>query len=111
MSLAIMDNSPIPPHDLTSLEDDIAFAMEVPRALLPWLPELLADLPDLSGATGDVLTMLRQFGLPKGAEVLDLGCGRGEIANAVADAFDASVMGIDGMAPFVEAAHAQAIAQ
>ena len=90
-----------------ALEDDIAFAMEVPKVLLPWLPELFADLPDLSGATGDVLKILRQSGLPKGAEVLDLGCGRGEIAIAVADTFNASVVGIDGMAPFVEYANAQ----
>lgn len=94
-----------------ALEDYIAFAMEVPKALLPWLPELLADLPDLSGATNDVLTLLRQFGLPKGAEVLDLGCGRGEIAIAVADDFDALVTGIDGMAPFLETAREQAVAR
>jgi len=54
-------------HCADELEDEIAFTMEVPRALLPWLPELLADLPDLSGATGDVLALLRRFDLPKGA--------------------------------------------
>ena len=99
-----------PPGVAGELEEDIAFVMEVPRALLPWLPELLADLPELSGATGDVLTVLRQAGLPEGASVLDLGSGRGEIALAVAGAFGATVTGVEGMVPFVEAAREKAVA-
>ena len=83
-----MDKSKDRPLVADGLKDEIAFVMEAPRALLPWLPELFADLPDLSGATSDVLALLHQFNLPRGASVLDLGCGRGEIAVAVAEAFE-----------------------
>jgi SAM-dependent methyltransferase len=90
------------------LEAEIAAAMEAEPGILPWLPWLLQDLDSLSGATTDVLELLERAGLPQGARVLDLGCGRGEIAIALARRFRAHVLGIDAFAPFVEQARAAA---
>lgn len=94
-------------HDL---EAEIATVMECPPALLPLLPELLRDLPDLSGATADVLDLLADAGLAPGSRVLDVGCGRGDVALAVVRRFDVAVDGVDAFAPFVASALARAAA-
>lgn len=111
-----MDESEAPAaiHPATpprTLEEDIAYAMELPRELLQVMPDLFADLPGLSGATSDVLQCLRKARLPQGASVLDLGCGRGELALAMAEAFDARVHGIDGTAAFLAMARQSAKAR
>lgn len=84
-----------------ALTDEIAFAMEAPASLLPHLAYLLQDLPSLSGSEIDAVAVLAEVGFPTGGTILDLGCGRGDIAIRMAQAFDASVTGIDAHAPFV----------
>lgn len=91
-----------------TLAGEVAYAMEAPECLLPHLPFLLQDLPSLSGAEHDVVEVLKEIGFPKGGKVLDLGCGRGDIAIRVAQTFDAEVTGVDGHAPFVEIARRSA---
>ncbi len=91
-----------------TLLSEVAYAMEAPECLLPHLPYLLQDLPSLSGGEDDVLEMLREVGFPNGGTVLDLGCGRGDIAIRVARAFDAKVTGVDGHPPFIEIARQSA---
>ena len=91
-----------------TLRSEVACAMEAPEFLLPHLPYLLQDLPSLSGAEDDVVEVLREVGFPTGGTVLDLGCGRGDIAIRVARAFDADVTGVDGHPPFVEIARRSA---
>ena len=88
----------------TTLETEIAFAMETDTALLRHLPFLLQDLPSLGGDEQDVIDVLKEAGLPKGCAVLDLGCGRGDILIRVAKAFDAHVTGFDGHTGFVRQA-------
>jgi SAM-dependent methyltransferase len=90
------------------LAGEIAFTLEAEPKLLPFLPQLLQDLPTLGGALEDVLDLLRRGGLPAGSSVLDLGCGRGEIAIAIARELAASVTGVDAFAPFIERARALA---
>lgn len=92
------------------VERDIAYSMEVPAALLPLLPQLLADLDVFSAAPEDVLELMQPCGLPAGARVLDLGCGKGAVAVALAEAGFA-VLGVDAFAPFVAAARQQAEAR
>ncbi len=87
-----------------TLLKEVAFAMEAPECLLPHLPYLLQDLPSLSGAEDDVVEMLKEVGFPRGGTVLDLGCGRGDIAIRAARAFDAEVTGVDAHPPFIEIA-------
>ena len=95
-------------HDLSS---DIACAMEAPESLLPHLAFLLQDLPSLSGAEDDVVDALRDAGFPQGGTVLDLGCGRGDIAIKLAAALGAAVTGVDAHAPFIEIARRTAAAR
>ncbi|MEQ9012110.1 class I SAM-dependent methyltransferase [Algiphilus sp.] len=90
------------------LEQEIAYAMEAPVCLLPHLPYLLQDLPSLSGAEDEVVSVLREVGLHPGATVLDLGCGRGEIALRIAQELEATVTGIDGHADFIAQAQQSA---
>lgn len=84
-----------------ALEAEIAFAMETEVALLAHLPELLQDLPSLSGGDDDVVDMLREIGLPTDASVLDLGCGRGDLLLRLAREFGARATGFDGHAGFL----------
>jgi cyclopropane fatty-acyl-phospholipid synthase-like methyltransferase len=90
------------------LDEEIARALDAPVSLLPHLGFLYRDLPDLSGATADGVSMLASCGLADGGAVLDLGCGRGEIAMAVAKRFSASVDGVDALEDFVDAARRKA---
>jgi 2-polyprenyl-3-methyl-5-hydroxy-6-metoxy-1,4-benzoquinol methylase len=73
------------------------------------MPAILQDLPDLGGGcTAPVLAALEPVELPHGSRILDLGCGRGELAIALAREFRAVVTGIDTFPPFVAAARAAA---
>jgi 2-polyprenyl-3-methyl-5-hydroxy-6-metoxy-1,4-benzoquinol methylase len=85
------------------LDEQIALAMEIDPRLLPLLPELLVDLEELGGDGDDIVAALAAAGLPPGSTVLDLGCGKGAIAVALAERLDLEVDGVDGFAPFVEA--------
>lgn len=85
-----------------TLTAEIAYAMEAPESLLPHLAYLLQDLPSLSGSETDVAEVLREVGFPAGGAILDLGCGRGDIAIRLARLFDAQVTGVDAHPPFVE---------
>jgi SAM-dependent methyltransferase len=93
-----------------ALPDEIARTLDAPTALLPWLPELFADLEELGGTRDDALAVLRPLGLPRGASVLDLGCGKGAVAVALARELGCRVTGVDAMPAFVEHARRQATA-
>jgi SAM-dependent methyltransferase len=101
-------------QDLTGLEPalarEVAEAMETTVDLLPLLPEILQDLPDLGGGcTAPVIEALEKFGLPPAPRVLDLGSGRGELAIALSRRLGATVTGIEAFPPFVAAARAAAL--
>jgi len=87
-----------------SLEEQVAEALETTPELLPFLPELLADLDELGTEVRDIVELLRPRGLPAGARVLDLGCGKGTVALALARELGFRVLGVDGFVPFVEEA-------
>lgn len=87
----------------------VAYALEAPPELLPFLPELLADLDELGSDAEQIAGILRDVALPDTARVVDLGCGKGAVAIAIASALGLRVLGIELFEPFV--AHAAAAAQ
>ncbi len=89
----------------------LAATLDAPPELFPLLPALFQDLEDLGARAEDVVAVLRQARLPEGARVLDLGCGKGASAIALARELGLRVHGVDGVAPFVAHAAARAARQ
>lgn len=91
------------------LEADIIASLEASPELLPWLPELLADLSALGSVPELIVEMVRPLDLPAVTTVADLGCGKGAVALALAEAFGFRVIGVDGFPPFITEARLQAV--
>lgn len=90
------------------LDEQVALTMEADVPILPLLPELLADLHELGTSADLIVSALRSAGVEPGSTVLDLGCGKGAVAVALAERLDLRVEGIDAFPPFLEAARALA---
>jgi len=91
------------------LEPMVAASLDATPELLPYLPELLADLWELGGSPAVIIDLLRPLKLPAAkTRVLDLGCGKGAIAIRLAQEFGFSVLGIDGFEPFIAEAREKA---
>ena len=87
---------------MRSEDEMIAYALEAHTALLPYLPELLADLEELGGNAGAIASVLDDLNLTKSTTVVDLGCGKGAVAVEVAQGLNFKVFGIDLFEPFIE---------
>jgi len=92
----------------SNVDEQIAHTMEVELQLLPHLPELLADLEELGTSAVDIVNALRGAAVEAGSSVLDLGCGKGAVAVALAERLSLWVEGIDAFPPFLDAARALA---
>lgn len=80
----------------------IAEAMGVEPELLPLLPELFADFTALGGWPAEVVEMLHESAdLAAGSRVVDLGCGKGAAAVAIAGELGHEVLGVDLFEPFL----------
>ncbi len=90
-------------------DESVARALEAPVELLPFLPELLADLDELGSDARQIAGIVCELPLPPAPRVVDLGCGKGAVAIAIASQLDAQVLGIDLFAPFVTHAAAAAL--
>lgn len=90
-----------------SLESQIARVMEIDPDALEMLPVLLADLEELGSDTMRLIGLIEDAELDFHGEALDLGCGKGSLAIALADR-GMRVVAIDGFGPFVDAARASA---
>jgi ubiquinone/menaquinone biosynthesis C-methylase UbiE len=91
-----------------SLDESIAQAMEADTRILPVLSELLTDVLELGPSAEQVVAVLQSLGVAPGSRVLDLACGKGGVAVAVADQLGVRVDGVDAFEPFVAAAQALA---
>ena len=89
---------------------EVARSLDAAPDLLPFLPELLADLDSLGSQPEAIVRLLSGVVAP-GRRVLDVGCGKGAVALALARELDLAVVGVDLFEPFVEKAVAWASAQ
>ncbi|MBT8052830.1 MAG: class I SAM-dependent methyltransferase [Xanthomonadales bacterium] len=91
-----------------NLDESVAQAMEADVRLLPLLPELLTDLWELGPSADQVAAILESAGVEPESTVLDLACGKGAVAVALAEQLGVQVKGIDAFQPFLQAARALA---
>ncbi len=77
-------------------------------ALAPHLPFLYADANGLGSDIDAVLDLLAAHATDTFSTALDLGCGKGDVAIAIAKRFGWRVTGIDACKPFIETASVEA---
>lgn len=102
------DGRPAAAGDRDALAEMAARALDAEPALVPYLPELLADVECIGAMPDEVLALLATVDLPRGARALDAGCGRGTVAVALAEQRGLAVHGVDALAAFIESARALA---
>ncbi len=87
---------------MRTTDELVAEAMGAAPELLPLLPDLVADFTALGGWPQEVVELLREHAdLPAPAEIVDLGCGKGAAAVAVAAELGHRVLGVDLFEPFL----------
>lgn len=90
---------------MNDLEIEIAKSLEAKPELLPFIPELLADIWALGSSPDLVVELLKSLDLPPNTtRGLDLGCGKGAVSIYLAHKLGFKVFGIDGFSPFLEEA-------
>jgi SAM-dependent methyltransferase len=87
-----------------ALAKSIAGSVDARPRLLPVLPELLEDLRSLGSVPADVVRLLRGAGCDRSWRVLDLACGKGAVAVALAEEIGCRVVAVDAFEPFIESA-------
>jgi SAM-dependent methyltransferase len=93
------------------LEELIAGSLHADPVLMPVLDYLLQDIEVLGGDPEQIVGMIRPLKMAGGVRlVLDLGCGKGAIATALAAELGLYVTGIDAFQPFIEEARTRASA-
>ena len=93
------------------LEELIAGSLDADPVLIPVLDYLLQDIEVLGGDPEQIVGMIRPLKMAGGIRlVLDLGCGKGVIATALAAELGLYVTGVDAFQPFIDEARTRASA-
>lgn len=90
-------------------QEMVAYALEADVRLLPYLPDLLADLDELGSDAELITAAIGQLDLPAAPQVVDLGCGKGAVAVEIADTLGFAVTGIELFTPFLASCEALAV--
>ncbi len=86
-------------------KQEIAESLEISPDLLPYVPELLADVDALGCNAETIVSLLRPLGLLEyKTRVLDLGCGKGVLGLRLAEQLAFHVTGVDLFEPFIREA-------
>jgi len=88
---------------------EIAASLEADPRLLPYLPYLLQDLNSLGCDPELIVALARHAGADSSSRVLDLCCGKGAAAIALAGSLGCRVHGVDLFSALVEAARSAAL--
>ncbi len=87
---------------MRTTDELVAEAMGAAPELVPLLPDLFAEFTALGGWPDEIVELLRdKADLPTPAEVVDLGCGKGAAAVAIAGELGHRVLGVDLFEPFL----------
>lgn len=93
----------------TQTNHEIHEYFRISPELLPYLPELFADLWAIGSAPEIIVAWLRRLGLPpRSTRAIDLGCGKGAVAISLAKELNYQIFGFDFFEPFVLAARQKA---
>jgi cyclopropane fatty-acyl-phospholipid synthase-like methyltransferase len=96
---------------MAHVDDLIAGSLDADPVLMPVLDYLLQDIEVLGGDPEQIVGMVRPLMMAGGVRlVLDLGCGKGVVATALAAELGLHVTGIDAFQPFVDEARTRASA-
>jgi len=93
-----------------TFEELLAWSLDAEPEILEFLPGLFQDLEELGVRVRDVLRVLGKSQASADWRALDLACGKGAVAIALAEKFGCSVRGVDGMSAFIEHARDRAAA-
>ncbi|MBL0926606.1 MAG: class I SAM-dependent methyltransferase [Phycisphaerales bacterium] len=94
-----------------SLAEQSSASVDAPAALFPWLGALFEGVDALGGFPVRAANMLARLGVGRGGRVIDLGCGKGAAAVAIARRCGCRVLGVDACPAFVESARRLAAAR
>lgn len=90
------------------IDESIARSFGTHPVLMPVIDDLLRDVALLGFPVDPVIGLLRPLKLKGARTVLDLGCGKGTLAAALARELDLNVTGVDAHAPFLVEARQRA---
>ncbi len=82
----------------------VTASLGVPRRLAPFLPDLFRGFTSLGSRPQRLVTAFARAGIGPRSRVLDLACGKGALAVALAARTGCRVVGVDAYAPFLEQA-------
>lgn len=90
------------------LDEEVADSLDATMELMPFIPALLGDLAELGTPANDVVDLIKSAEVTPRSRAIDLGCGKGAIAIALAERLGLVVTAVDAFAPFIEEAERQA---
>lgn len=83
-------------------DEMVAYALEVSPKLLPFMDELLVEFEELGSSAQSIVKVLQGLSLKRDAFILDLGCGKGVVAVAIAKMMGLKTVGVELYKPFLE---------
>lgn len=83
------------------LARSVAESVDAPAALFPYLGELFRGMPSLGSSPRRVVGLLKAHGITDRSRVVDLACGKGAAAMAIAGGIGCRVDAVDGYEPFL----------
>jgi len=93
-----------------SVEENIAHAMDcTDTSLVPFLPYILQDFVEMGSSAASIVEIVKNHTRDHPQlDILDVGCGKGAVAIALADELNCTCCGIDAVPEFIDTANTEA---